>query len=253
MSQRGWPGSAQPSNSQARLPIEAAEALFWGKDTHNEHVFLYKRLREVEEQHRDYDARIQATETIAEAAEAATSRVRRIEQQVSAIESDEQDRPFDKWAEGEISGFKSFIEKNKNVRQKQIELEEKISHVEDAVDKVGGTSKEFNILLDRIARLEKDHISDANRIRSLEADVTSLTLLRQDWAPEDNRLPPRGTTYHRTPKSMMPPPSRQPRLPSVEVREDEETEDEDFVTPYQTEQAGQAQIQVPRSPDALAT
>jgi len=30
-------------------------------------------------------------------------------QQVAAIESDEQDRPFDEWAEEEISGFKKFM------------------------------------------------------------------------------------------------------------------------------------------------
>lgn len=251
MSQRGRPGNAQSSSSQPRLTMEGAEALLWHKRTHEDQAYLLGRMRELEEQHRDYDARIQATETIAEAAEAATSRVRRIEQQVAAIESDEQDRPFDKWAEGEISGFKSYIEKNKNVRQKQIELDEKFSRLEDSVDKAKDSSKDVSSLLSRIARLETDHISDANRIRSLEADVTSLTLLRQDWAAEEQL--PRGTNGRQPAKQMLPPPSQQPPRPlSAEGPEDEETEDEEGpITPFPTEQAAQQQEQgqIPRNPE----
>jgi hypothetical protein len=243
MSQRARPGSAQSSSGQPRLTMEGAEALLWHKKTHEDQAYLLGRMRELEEQHRDYDARIQATETIAEAAEAATSRVRRIEQQVAAIESDEQDRPFDKWAEGEISGFKSFIEKNKNVRQKQIELDEKFSRLEDSVDKAKDSSKDVSSLLIRIARLETDHISDANRIRSLEADVTSLTLLRQDWAAEERA--PRASIDRQPAKQMLSPPSPQPPRPlSAEVPDDEETEDEGPFTPFPTEQAAQVQEQV---------
>ncbi|KAF2831004.1 hypothetical protein CC86DRAFT_377925 [Ophiobolus disseminans] len=250
MSQRGRPSSAQSPGSQQRMPIEAAEALLWGKETHNEHVHLYGRMRELEEQHRDYDARIQATEAVVEAAEAATARVRRIEQRVVAIESDEQDRPFDKWAEGEISEFKNFIEKNKNVRQKQIELEEKVSHVEDAVDKVKDASKDVEILLERIGRLERDQISNANRIRSLETDVTNLTLLREDRIIYRNKLP---DVIHlrATPERMLPPPSRQP---NVQARDDSETEDENetLVDPPVAMQTEHDQVQVPRSPDVNA-
>lgn len=248
MSQRGRPGSAQSSSNQPRLAMDGAEALLWGKKTHDDQVYLNKRMKELEEQHRDYDARIQATEAIAEAAEAATSRIRRIEQQVTAIESDEQDRPFDKWAEGEISSFKSFMEKNKNVRQKQIELEEKISRLEDSVDKAKDSSNDLSALLSRIARLEKDHISDANRIKSLEADVTSLTLLRQDWAPSSGVA--RGSSVRPTPRQMMPPPPRQPpRAVQPETHDDEETEDEDLASAFlKDHQPAQRQIQTPHSP-----
>lgn len=57
--------------------MEGAEALYWNKKTHDDQVFLFGRKRELEEQYRDYDARIQATETV----------VLRIKQQVAAIES----------------------------------------------------------------------------------------------------------------------------------------------------------------------
>lgn len=205
-------------------------------------------MKELEEQHRDYDARIQATETIAEAAEAATSRVRRIEQQVAAIESDEQDRPFDKWAEGEISEFKSFIEKNKNVRQKMIELGDRLSRVEDPVEKANDTSHELSVLRNEIATMKRDRVSDANRIRSLESDLTSMILR----IPALERAS-RETSSRQAPKQMLPPPSRQPPRPlSTETPDDDETEDEDefqhLVTPFMTEQSAQGQAQVDRSP-----
>jgi len=247
------PGSAQsPGNSQ-RMPLEAAEALLWGKQTRDEHVYLYERMKQLEQQHRDYDARIQDAETIAVAADAATARVRRVEQQVAAIESDEQDRPFDKWAEEEISGFKKFIEKHMNVRQKQIELEEKISHMEDSAGQARDVSKDIEILLDRIARLEQDHISDANQIRKLESDVNNLTTLPQlNEAVETDML--LGNTIQRQKVDQMPPPPS--RQQNAGLQDDTETEDdnenENFKTPFTTVQQGQEEVQVLRSPEIKA-
>jgi hypothetical protein len=117
------------------MPFAAAEALHWGRETWNQHNALFGRMTELEERYGVYDTRIEATEAVAEAAEAATARIRRIEQRVAAIESDEQDRPFDKWAQEEIASFKGFMEKNKTVRQKQVELDKQVSGLEDSFDK----------------------------------------------------------------------------------------------------------------------
>lgn len=250
MSQQERPGSSQSSSSQQRMPFQAAEALLWGRKTHNEHVHLYSRMRELEEQHRDYDTRIQAAEVIAEAADAATARVRRVEQQVAAIESDEQDRPFDKWVQGEVSTFKTFIEGNKSVRQKQVELEGRLSRIEDSVDKTRDTPLDFELLLERIARLERDHISDANRIRKLETDVTILTLRPSKWALDDHRSTAQ-TTRQQSQKQMLLPPSRQPE---ALILDDSETEDENInaATPVSNMQDRLDKVQVPRSPELMA-
>ncbi|KAF2030038.1 hypothetical protein EK21DRAFT_112331 [Setomelanomma holmii] len=191
MSQRSRPGSSQVANDPQRMPFEAAEALLWGKETLHQQEQLYGRMRELESHNRGYESRIQSTEAIAEAAEAAISRIRDIEQKVIAIESDERDRPFDKWVEGEIESFKVFTEKNKNVRQKQIELERQVAGIEDHIDKVKDTSRDVEILLERIGRLEADRIKDADTIKKLERDVTNLTLMRQRQPKEVHKVQPK--------------------------------------------------------------
>lgn len=222
------------------MSFTAAEALLWGKKTAEEHHHISSRMRDLEEQHQAYNSRIQATETVAEAAEAATARIRRIEQQVAAIESDEQDRPFDKWVEGEVSTFKVFAEKNKNVRQKQIELETKISCLEDSVDKAKDVALDLEILLERIARLESDRNKDAGIIRKLEGEVTDLKVVRQN-----NAMPQPSSTGRVTPKHMRPPPSAQPVI-EVEDAADE-TEDEELLPTQPVIHSRQQPVQVPLS------
>jgi predicted RNase H-like nuclease (RuvC/YqgF family) len=230
------------------MPFEAAEALLWGRETHREHQFLFPRMKELEEQHQAYDARIQATEAVAEAAEAATSRVRHIEQRIAAIESDEQDRPFDKWVEGEIASFKGFVEQNKTVRQKQIELETKISDLEDSVDRREDASRDVEILLDRIGRLENGRINDAERIKGLEKAVLSLTSTRSMQATGRHDIQP-VTTRAAFPKQVLPSlPTRQ--NPEVFDTADE-TEDEDILSSYVTHRPEPEQIQVPQSPTIM--
>ena len=189
------PGSAQKDEPQ-RMPYEAAEALLWGKRTVEEHYLLYGRMKELEDQHQTYDARIQATESITKAAEAATSRIRHIEQQVAAIECDEQDRPFDRWVKKEIDYFKTYVDNNKTVRQRQIELEKQIADVAEDADKTRDMHKLVEGLLRRISRLEEDSHKDANtvrqleeerqkdvfKVRQLEKDVTTLTMMRQNYS-----------------------------------------------------------------------
>jgi hypothetical protein len=198
MSQGGTPrrpASAQKDEPQ-RMPYEAAEALLWGKRTVEEHYLLYRRMKELEDQQEAYDTRIQATEAITKAAEAATSRIRHIEQQVTAIESDEQDRPFDRWVKKEIDNFKTYVENNKNIRQRQIELEKQMSDVAEDTDKTRDMNKLVEGLLRRISRLEEESHKDANtvrqlkderkkdviKVRQLEKDVTTLTMMRQNYS-----------------------------------------------------------------------
>jgi chromosome segregation ATPase len=227
------------------MPFAAAEALHWGRETWNQHNALFGRMTELEERYGIYDTRIEATEAVAEAAEAATARIRRIEQRVAAIESDEQDRPFDKWAQEEIASFKGFMEKNKTVRQKQVELDKQVSGLEDSFDKVKDAPRDLGILLHRIGRLEQDHMHDADRIQRLEAEVTELRSSRQAKFTEVNRPRPE-SSMKQTPKHTMPPPPR-PQADALDMEED--TEDEDVLIPPPVEQPVQTQIQVRQSPE----
>lgn len=249
MSQRSRPGSAQTLADQQRMPFAAAEALLWGRKTHDEHMTVIARMLELEGQHRAYNARIQATEAVAEAAEASTARIRRVEQQVAAIESDEQERPFDKWVEGEVAGFKVFMEKNKTVRQKQIELETKISGIEDSIDKAIDTSADIEILLERIGRLESDRLKDASHIKKLESDVAELKIRRQTQAMEVVESRPEAARKF-TLKNMLPPPPTQ-RLIEVEDAADE-TEDEEILPVLPAFHLGREQVEVPLSSKTMA-
>ncbi|KAH7086688.1 hypothetical protein FB567DRAFT_592559 [Paraphoma chrysanthemicola] len=209
MSQPSRPSSSQASHGPQRMPIEAAEALLWGKATRDEQKRLYSRVHELMKQHQNYETRIQSTEVIAEAAEAATARIRSIEKKVEAIESDEHDRPFDKWAEAEIETFKIFVEKNKNVRQKQLELERQVSSVTDEIDKISrDASHEVEILQARIGRLETDRMNDANTIRKLERDVANLMTMRQTQYAELDVQRAKAIPEN-APRQMIPSPSRQ--------------------------------------------
>jgi hypothetical protein len=232
------------------MPFDAAEALLWGKRTHDEHKFLFPRMQELEKQHRTYDSRIQATEAIAEAAEAATSRIRRIEQQIAAIESDEQDRPFDKWVQEEITAFKAFMEKNRSVRQKQVELETKMAGFEESFDKGrdASSSKDVDILLERISRLENERIGDTNRIKKLERDVIELTVTRRIQVVEEDALSA-AQTQRPVPRKPTVPPPRQDALDASDA--EVETEDEDIAPLHRKERPGYEQVLVPCSPSPL--
>jgi hypothetical protein len=242
MSQRGRPGSAQTRDDAQRMPFAAAEALLWGRKTHDEHKFLFPRMAALEEQHKAYDTRIAATEVIAEAAEAATARIRRIEQQVAAIESDEQDRPFDRWAEREITNFKGFVEKNKTVRQKQIELETKVLSFEDSVDKTKDASRDIEILLRRIGRLENDRANDANRIKRLEKNMNDIVSMRQNHILGNNQQPIERSSNVYPDQTFQDLPQRRDPGPGP-FYDTDETEDDEALPPPRTEQHPPKQAQ----------
>jgi hypothetical protein len=264
------------------MPFEAAEALLWGRETHREHQFLFPRMKGLEEQHQAYDVRIRATEAVAEAAEAATLRIRRIEQQVAAIESDEQDRPFDKWVEGEITSFKGFMEQNKTVRQKQIELEAKICDIEDGVDKAKDASRDVDIFLNRIGRLENERLNDTNRIKRLEKELLNLVSMRSNQAKGTNHLadPRPLMASHKYPGRLLPAQANHSERAKetydlatamaqmasskcvggpLPTREDleasdaaDETEDEEILPVYREKQPEAEKLQVPQSPTIVS-
>lgn len=243
------PSTSQKEVDRERMPFEAAEALLWGKETYNQQTALYARMRELEDQQQAYDARIQATEAVSEAAEAATARIRHIEQQVAAIESDEHDRPFDKWVGAEIDNLKTFVDKNKNVRQKQIELDKQVNDLAESFDKSRGAPKLVEDLLRRIVRLESERTKDAGQIRQLEKDVTRLTMMRMDLPRKENARF-NGPVRRQTP-GLVPPPSRRPDYGPLDAFD--ETEDEELLAPDLPYRRDQAQIQVPGSPAFQAT
>jgi hypothetical protein len=282
MSQRRRASSSQTLSEPPRMPFEAAEALLWGRETHREHRFLFPRMKELEEQHQAYNARIQTIEVVTDAAEAATSRIRRIEQQVAAIESDEQDRPFDKWVEGEIAGFKGFMEQNKTVRQKQIELEAKISDIEDGVDKAKDVSRDVEILLNRIGRLENERFNDTTRIKRLEKELLNLASMRPNQAEGTNHLVDMrpslaSSKYAGRPlrvQAIFPKQAKETNDPitamaqmasskymgrPLSARGDleasdaaDETEDEEILPVYREKQPEAEKIQVPQSPTIVS-
>jgi hypothetical protein len=239
------PNIAQKDVDRERMPFEAAEALLWGKETYNQHTTLYGRMIELEDQHRAYDARIQATEAVAEAAEAATARIRHIEQQVAAIESDEHDRPFDKWVGAEIDNLKIFVDKNKNVRQKQIELDKQVTDLAETFDKIRGTPNPVEDLLRRIGLLENERTKDAGQIRQLEKDVTRLTMMRLDLPRKEYRQ--YNQPVRRQTPGPMPPPSKQPIHEALDASD--ETEDEELLAPNMPHRCDREQVRMPRSPE----
>jgi hypothetical protein len=225
------------------MSFEAAEALLWGKETYNQHTALYGRMRELEDQHRAYGARIQATEAVAEAAEAATARIRHIEQQVAAIESDEHDRAFDKWVGAEIDNLKIFVDKNKNVRQKQIEFDKQVTDLAETLDKIRNTPKLVEDLLRRIGLLENERTEDAGQIRQLEKDVTRITMMRQGLPQKEHKE--YNQPIRRQTPGPMPPPPRQPIHEALDASD--ETEDEELLAPNMPHRHHQEQVQVSRS------
>jgi hypothetical protein len=231
-------GSSQrPSNARAnlesqRMPFEAAEALLWGRKTHQDHEWLFSRMKELQSQHEAYDARIKATEDIAETAQAATQRVRHMETQIAAIESDDKDRPFDKWAENAITQLKLFVDNNLNVRQKLNSLEGRFCEAVDDLDKVSGVSRDIASLLRRLDVLERERKEDKRQVMLMENEIASLRAMHQmptsSYALQTDHVRPE-TIYR-------------------EQAADDDSHDSDTTTEEDHVPLSNPLIQVPRSP-----
>lgn len=211
-----------------RMPFEAAEALLWGKATYDQHDVLYKGMKELQSRHEAYETRIRAAESITEAAEAATSRMRCIEERVKAIEDDDQDQPVINWVTAELNPLKAFVHENKNLRQRQIELEKRLSDATENIDRVRHISTDIHTLRQQVNDLEAQRSSDADQIEKLWRIVGDLTTAHDTQgigsrSPRGKLMPT--ITVQRNPKSQSKPARQAPLNPSDPA---EETEDEDL-------------------------
>jgi predicted RNase H-like nuclease (RuvC/YqgF family) len=224
------PSSARTEAEAQRMPFEAAEALLWGRKTHKDHEWLFSQMKEIQSQHESYDARIKATEAIAETAEAATHRIRHMETKLAAIESDDKDRPFDKWAENAITQLKLFADNNLNVRQKLNSLEGRFCEAVDDLDKVSGVSKDVASLLRRLDVLEKERKEDKNQLMLMGREIASFRAMRH--------MPLSGHALQTSPV--------RPEMPHSG---DHEAHDSDTTTEEDHIPSGRSLVQVPRSPN----
>ncbi|KAI4651663.1 uncharacterized protein J4E79_009144 [Alternaria viburni] len=246
-------GPRRPSSAtdvDSRMPFASAEALLWGPEMKQQHAHLLTEMRTLQKHHEEYEARIRSTEHVAEAAEAATSRVRHLEQQLAAIEAEDDDKAFEKWAAGEMTRLGIFVDTNKHVRQKQIELDNVVSHAVDDLDKLKQVPRELNGVLRRLDLLEAGRNQDARRIKSLEQEVTRLKSTRQDpksksksksksntAGPQTVSRPRHGMLGSVTPSQLF-------NAGTSEVTSD--TDDEDLIL---MPGFAREEIQVPQSPE----
>ncbi|KAI4926024.1 uncharacterized protein J4E92_006761 [Alternaria infectoria] len=240
-------GPRRPSSAtdvDSRMPFASAEALLWGPEMKQQHAHLLTEMRTLQKHHEEYEARIRSTEHVAEAAEAATSRVRHLEQQLAAIEAEDDDKAFEKWAAGEMTRLGIFVDTNKHVRQKQIELDSVVSHAVDDLDKLKHVPRELKGVLRRLDLLEAGRNQDARRIKSLEEEVTRLKSTRQDPNSNSNTAGPQTVSrpQHGMLRSMTP-----SQLPNAETSEaTSDTDDEDLIL---MPGSVREEIQVPQSPE----
>ncbi|KAI4684948.1 uncharacterized protein J4E88_004390 [Alternaria novae-zelandiae] len=242
-------GPRRPSSAtdvDSRMPFASAEALLWGPEMKQQHAHLLTEMRTLQKHHDEYEARIRSTEHVAEAAEAATSRVRHLEQQLAAIEAEDDDKAFEKWAAGEMTRLGIFVDTNKHVRQKQIELDNVVSHAVDDLDKLKQVPRELKGILRRLDLLETGRNQDARRIESLEEEVTRLQSTRRDpksksksntAGPQTVSKPQHGMLRSMTPSQLL-------NAGTSEVTSD--TDDEDLIL---MPGFAREEIQVPRSPE----
>jgi hypothetical protein len=207
-----------------------------------QHAHLLTEMRILQKHHEAYDARIRSTEHTAEAAEAAISRIRHLEQQLAAIEAEDDDKAFEKWAVGEMTRLGIFVDTNKHVRQKQIELDNAISHVVEDLDKLRQVPRDLQGVLRRLDLLEAGRTQDTRRIRSLEKELTHLKATQQEptannAGPQTVSRPQKGTIRSVTPSQLL----------NAELSDaTTEIEDEDLIPMRSIIHEG---IQVPQSPE----
>ena len=226
------PNTARADLESQRMTFEAAEALLWGRKTHQDHEWLFSRMKELQSQHEAYDARMKATEAVAEAAQAATQMIRNMEMRIVAIESDDKDRPFDKWAENAITQLKLFADNNLNVRQKLNSLEGRFCEAVDGLDKVSDVSRDVAGLLRRLDVLERERMEDKRKMMLMEKEIAGFKTARQipasDLALQTD--PIHSETFYR------------------EQPADDDSHDSDTTTEEDHTPLIKSHVQVPRSP-----
>lgn len=192
----------------SRMPFTSAEALLWGPEMKKQHAYLLTEMRVLQKQHEGYDSRIRATEDVADAAKAATARVRHLEQQLDAIKAEDDDKAFEKWASGEMTRLSIFVDTNKNVRQKQMELDAEVSRISETLDRVVRVPADLKSLLRRLDTLEHDRREDKHRIQSLEEEINRLKCMRPSnhsslFNPRAKPKAKKGITKSSTPTQIL--------------------------------------------------
>lgn len=168
------PSTAHSTPFTTRMPYEAGEALLWERQNHRVHAHLSIQMKELQAQHEAYDARIQATESVAEAAEAAVHKVKQMETKIAAFEADEADRPFDAWAKEAIGQLQVFVDGQKGVRQKLSGLEMKVGKLGEDVERVRDEDGLLRSVVRRLKVLEDDRREEERKVRELQREVERL-------------------------------------------------------------------------------
>jgi hypothetical protein len=131
-------------------------------------------MKELQTQHDAYNARIQATESIAEAAEAAVHKVKQMEARIAAMEEDDKDRPFDAWAQKCIKEFQVFVDNHVGVRQKLSGLEQRVGDMCEEVEGLGNAGGQIRGVLRRLEVLENERREETERVKALEIEIAKL-------------------------------------------------------------------------------
>jgi hypothetical protein len=131
-------------------------------------------MKELQAAHNAYDARIKATEAIAEAAEAAVGRVRELGRKVEAIEDDEREGPFVRWCKEAVGQLQVSVDGMKGVRQRVSALDGMVERLGEDVDKVRDESGAVKGVLRRLEVLEGERGEERRMVRELEREVEML-------------------------------------------------------------------------------
>ena len=250
-----------------RMPFASAEALLWGPEIKKQHAYLLTEMRALQKQHEDYNTRIQATEAIAEAAEAATARIRHLEQKLAAIEAEDEDKAFEKWASGELARLGVFVDANKSVRQKQIELDTELLRIAEDMDGLKPVTGDHEGVMRRLELLERGRKEDAEKIQRLVGEVERLGKEKEggegrnwkEWLGNEFKQsrvglvpsPPRLVGNH---SNLYSEPSRRTPTPPQTLAADTsdsmtELDDELRASSKLDPRLTRSELQVPRSPD----
>ena len=156
------------------MPFDAAEALLWERQNNRVHAHLSVEMKKLQAEHGKFDARIQATEAVAEAAEAAIHKIKQMDLKIAAIEAEERDRPFDTWAKESIGELQMSVDGMKGVRQKLSGLETKVDQMEEGIETAQGESALIKDVVRRLEVLEHARQEDAKKVVHLEKELGEL-------------------------------------------------------------------------------
>jgi hypothetical protein len=156
------------------MPFEAAEALLWERQNNRVHAHLSVQMKKLQAEHDKFDARIQATEAVAEAAEASIHRIKQMDTKIAAIEAEEHDRPFDTWARESIGELNVSVDAMRGVRQKLSGLETKVDQMEEGVETAQGESATLKDVVRRLEVLEGARQEEAQKVTYLEKELGKM-------------------------------------------------------------------------------